>query len=1069
MKTKSPDSVRVQSCRGLVALAALCFAAASSTVWAATVIDLDATQLPEGPLNTWVNKGTLPGDFTSAGTTAPTVVKAKAGKGIQFSSTAHYVGPEVPTSLTGNASRTIEAWVFNPTAQGEETVFAWGRRGADGINCSFGHGTDLSFGAVGHWGTADIGWEGNITFGEWTYIVYTYDGDYQTTTVYKDGVVANSEVLSSPLDTAAVSDSGAPLHFRVARQNTAAGGVSGTGVGDIIIGKIRVHDVALDAETILAHYNAEVDLFIERDTDGDGMPDWWESLYPAFLNINDKSDAALDQDNDGLTNLREYQNKTMPDNPDTDGDGVKDGAEVDRTVGGSPAPTDPTKPDTDADGLSDGVETGTGVFQNAQDTGSDPLKTDTDDDTFGDWQEVLHGTNPCNASSTPQDGRAPIVVLDATKLPAGPLPTWDNTGLLPGDFLARDTGAAPQVTTILGVNGVQFDGNEYYTGPAAPSWVTGNGPHTVEAWVYNPSIADEETVFAWGRRGGGDGSNCSFNHGANAAYGAVGHWGGPDLGWDGNIVAGQWTHIAYSWNPSTMYQTVYKDGQPAASEYLANPLAIWAVATDGKPLPFRVASQNDDNGSATAGLRGSMTIAKITVYDYALDDAAILQHYTSDAGTFGILDEDNDGMPTWYERQFDFLNPNDKSDAAKDQDSDGLTNLEEFQIGTRPDNPDTDDDGVLDGTEVKTLGTRPLVADTDQDGLNDGQEVTATTDPLNADSDFDTFADGLEVVRGSDPKSAGSVPSFEQTVAIIDVDAANLPIGPLEFWPNNGALHGRFKAGTPTPEVQIVGGVKAVTFDGTMYYSGPVAPTWMVGDSARTVEAWVYNPQIATEETVFAWGRRGGPDGSNCSFNHGTDAVFGAVGHWGVADVGWNGKISAGQWNHIAYTYNPATYEAIVYSAGQPANTNDIFSAIGAGLNTHGVNDAPEPDAVPLTFLIAAQHDANGAVTETLRGSLSIARIRVYDQALSADAIAQIYNAEVGKYSAITIQSITYNAATDALTITWNAVPGAKYEVVATSVLGTAWTPIATDLTTGTYTDHPATAGSQRFYRIRLK
>jgi hypothetical protein len=69
------------------------------------------------------------------------VVKAKAGQGVQSSATAHYIGPEVPEALTGNASRTIEAWVFNATPQGEETVFAWGRRGTTGLNCSFGHGT----------------------------------------------------------------------------------------------------------------------------------------------------------------------------------------------------------------------------------------------------------------------------------------------------------------------------------------------------------------------------------------------------------------------------------------------------------------------------------------------------------------------------------------------------------------------------------------------------------------------------------------------------------------------------------------------------------------------------------------------------------------------------------------------------------------------------------------------------------------------------------------------------------------------------------------------------------------
>ena len=32
--------------------------------YGATLVDLDATQLPLGPLNTWTNTGTLPGNFT---------------------------------------------------------------------------------------------------------------------------------------------------------------------------------------------------------------------------------------------------------------------------------------------------------------------------------------------------------------------------------------------------------------------------------------------------------------------------------------------------------------------------------------------------------------------------------------------------------------------------------------------------------------------------------------------------------------------------------------------------------------------------------------------------------------------------------------------------------------------------------------------------------------------------------------------------------------------------------------------------------------------------------------------
>jgi peptidase C13-like protein/thrombospondin type 3 repeat protein len=62
------------------------------------------------------------------------------------------------------------------------------------------------------------------------------------------------------------------------------------------------------------------------DTDGDGMPDDWEDLYPDLNSGSD--DAGGDIDGDGLINLDEYLNGTNPTLSDTDGDGMPDGWEV---------------------------------------------------------------------------------------------------------------------------------------------------------------------------------------------------------------------------------------------------------------------------------------------------------------------------------------------------------------------------------------------------------------------------------------------------------------------------------------------------------------------------------------------------------------------------------------------------------------------------------------------------------------------------------------------------------------------------------------------------------------------
>ena len=78
--------------------------------------------------------------------------------------------------------------------------------------------------------------------------------------------------------------------------------------------------------------------------------------------------------------------------------------------------------------------------------------------------------------------------------------------------------------------------------------------------------------------------------------------------------------------------------------------------------------------------------------------------------------------------------------SAWDTDGDGLSNTNEWLVGTDPFNPDTDGDGIPDGWEI-AMGLNPLnggdaVLDQDGDGMNNWQEYIAGTVPTNANSFF---------------------------------------------------------------------------------------------------------------------------------------------------------------------------------------------------------------------------------------------------------------------------------------------------------------------------------------------
>ncbi|MEX2212570.1 MAG: LamG-like jellyroll fold domain-containing protein [Phycisphaeraceae bacterium] len=209
-------------------------------------------------------------------------------------------------------------------------------------------------------------------------------------------------------------------------------------------------------------------------------------------------------------------------------------------------------------------------------------------------------------------------------------------------------------------------------------------------------------------------------------------------------------------------------------------------------------------------------------------------------------------------------------------------------------------------------------------------------------------------------------------------------------WTNAGALGNFAEVGDVTTSTLGANSNAAVNLSGATYYTGPISPVGITGGGARTIEVWAFNPATAAEETMVAWGRRGGPDGSNMAFNYGNNGDFGAAGHWGGRDMGWDGSPATGagagagapatgQWHQLVYTYDGTAGR--VYADGVLKNSDNFTLLTHAGF----------------PILIGTQTAPSGVATE-VGSSLSIGQVRVHDGALSAAQIVANFNEEAGAY-----------------------------------------------------------------------
>ncbi|MCB1094257.1 MAG: Ig-like domain-containing protein [Verrucomicrobiae bacterium] len=146
--------------------------------------------------------------------------------------------------------------------------------------------------------------------------------------------------------------------------------------------RVTVQAPAADAagNPIADTFTSDFRIASKIDTDRDGIPDDWESVYgfdaaKADSNNNGTPDGLEDLDGDTLGTALEIQLGFHPQKADSNVNGIRDDQE-----------------DTDFDGLSDVAEliAGTNV-----------LDPDSDDDTLNDEVEVASGTDPLNLLSVP--------------------------------------------------------------------------------------------------------------------------------------------------------------------------------------------------------------------------------------------------------------------------------------------------------------------------------------------------------------------------------------------------------------------------------------------------------------------------------------------------------------------------------------------------------------------------------------------------------------------------------------------------------------------------------------------
>ena len=726
-------------------------------------------------------------------------------------------------------------------------------------------------------------------------------------------------------------------------------------------------------------FDSPADLF-EDDTDGDGLPDWWELNFFGDL----LRDGLGDLDGDGLNDLYEYLAGTDPTVIVTFNDGLID-----------------ANRDADNDGLSNAEEQ---VF------GTLPGNPDTDDDGVSDGDEVVGDP----------DGAAGAVAA-APQYMSSPVHSMGHYDPILTDSLGNQA-FCPDRSLDLGVVSTAVNtaaGWDAYAGITVPegsrvSIYPASDARTFEAWV-RPSSTDVDggAILSYridGRIGLELGLNASaepyvmYETDGGTVYfvGGMPPVGGTPLGNSVSVsplAYDTWHHVAAVRDPDVRGLSLYVDGllqftlgtielpgwfptrQSEGELYLggtgvvgggrrleaglldevrvwgeartraqleANRDTVLPVTAAGTNDPLLVYYRFDDAGINIEDF--AWAHGQIVSYDYILSAA---NYDVGDADSDGTSDwvvptdakhirgwddQDGDDLPDWWESAFvvDIDETTDGVDNDGDGAIDDLTGIYATPETNLTDTVDNDNDGVVNDGPNDPAGSPETdlpadivaTADNDGDGLTNLYEHYCRTNPWSIDTDGDGVLDGDEDFDGDElpnikEEQAGTDPRLPDTDddGLSDGEEAISDTSPVD------AL---------SPERQ-----HALYLPAGGYVDMPMSGRFALG--SWTVETWVFSEAVTADVPIIA--RTFDMAGTVVNYVLGLKAdrrpyaAF-TAGSGTVVEVVASpaGAVGIGEWVHVAATFDVANSTLSLY------RNSELITSKGTSYTS--VTNGPGPVSV---------------------------------------------------------------------------------------------------------------------------